>query len=119
MSIWTQLDAYSVDQGFEPSWALDRRLVDHRPDLANARVAKLVKDVFGERYPSPVYGQAQKPPLGRAVEPETARDVGRVGDQQVDVEMKVRNRGEVLIVQAGNVVLVDGGELGLLHERRA
>jgi hypothetical protein len=73
----------------------DRPLVDHRPDLRNSLVAKLIEDVLGEDDPSAVHRQAKKQTLGPAVESEPARDMGRFADHELDVELEVRDLGEI------------------------
>src|SRR5262249_31208730 len=88
--------------------------------------------------------------LRRTVEVQPTRDIGRIGNEELNVETKVRNFAKVsfqhlaitrypdappvvdhfimnepmqirpvLLVQAGNVVTVDAGEIVLRHRHRA
>src|SRR6185437_1419907 len=69
----------------------DRRLVDDRPHLHNLLLPEFVEHVLGKRNPLPVHIEAEKFSLRRTVEGEPARDIGRIGDQKLNVEMEVRD----------------------------
>jgi hypothetical protein len=75
----------------------NRPLVDHRPHLHDSFVAKLIEDVLGEVDPPAVDREIEKEALRPAVEPEPARDVRRVADQEFDVELKVRDLLEIAL----------------------
>ena len=75
----------------------DGRLVDHRPDLHNSLVAKLIEDVLGEIDSSAVYRQPKKEALWAAIESQPARDVRRIADHKLDVELEVRNLLEIAL----------------------
>src|SRR3954464_6443152 len=69
----------------------DRCLVYDRPYLANSLAPKFIEHVLGERHSLPAYIEAEERSPGRAVEAQPARDVRRIANQQLDVEIKVRN----------------------------
>ena len=69
----------------------DRRLVDNRPHLHDLLFPEFVEHVLGKRNPLPVYIEAEKFSLRRTVEGEPARDIGRIGDQKLNVEAEVRD----------------------------
>jgi hypothetical protein len=78
-------------RAFASQLGFDRRLVDDRPDLTDLAGAKPVENVLGEPHSPAVDRQAEEQALRRAVEAQPARDMGRLGDQELDVEMKVRD----------------------------
>src|ERR1700722_6576247 len=77
--------------------SFDRRFVDHRPDLRDSFVAELIEDVLRENDPPAVHWETEKEALGPAVEAEPARDMGRIADQEFDVELEVRDLFEIAL----------------------
>ena len=75
--------------------SLDRRLIDHRPNLHDSFVPEPVEDVLGEDDPPAVYREAKKQTLRPAVEPKPARDMRRFADHQLDREPKIRDLLEI------------------------
>jgi hypothetical protein len=75
----------------------DRRLVDHRPDFRDSFAPELIEDILGEDDPSAVHREIEKEALGPAVEAEPARDMGRIADQEFDVELEVRDLFEIAL----------------------
>jgi len=71
--------------------SFDRRLVDNRPYLCNFFAAKFVDHILGKENSLTVYVEAKERCLWRTVETQPARYIRRIGNQQLDVEIKVRN----------------------------
>ena len=61
----------------------DRPLVDHRPDLRNSLVAKLIEDVLGEGDPFAVHWEIEEETLRPAVEFEAGSRRGAVRRSKV------------------------------------
>src|SRR6267142_1345220 len=87
--------AHSCDPLAHPPYGLklsfDRRLVDNRPYLCNLFAAKFVDHILGEGNSLAVDMEAEERCLWRTVEAQPARDIRRIGNQYLDVEIKVRN----------------------------
>src|SRR5690242_14336989 len=91
--------AVALEAGYGRSSArklrLDGRLVDYGPYLHNLLRPKRIKDVLCKGHPLSVDLQAEEIPGRPAVEPQPARDMRRLGDQELNVEMEVGNLAEV------------------------
>src|SRR5882724_4986313 len=71
--------------------SFDRRLVDNRPYLCNLFTAKFVDHILGEGNSLAVDMEAEERCLWRTIEAQPARYIRRIGNQYLDVEIKVRN----------------------------
>jgi hypothetical protein len=76
---------------------LDRGLVYDRPHLNDLILLKLIDHVLGKEHFFAVYGKIEEFSSRRAIEANSARDVGRVGDQDLNIEEQVRNFFEILL----------------------
>ena len=81
--------------GFTLKLSFDGCLIDHRPNLNDLFAAKFVNHILGKGNSLTVYMQAKEIPRRRAVELYPARDVRWIGNQDLNVEIKVRNFIEV------------------------
>ena len=88
-------DSTSSHRALELSF--DRRLVDDRPYLLDLAFPKFVENILGEANSPPVDLEAQERSLRHAIEAQPARNIRWVGNQQLDLEMKVRNLRKVLL----------------------
>src|SRR5208337_4547680 len=126
--------------------SLDSRPIYYRPYLLDLFSPKIIEYILGEGNSFPVYMEAKELSLRRTVEAQPARYIRRIGNQQLNIEMKVPNLIKVslqhraitrypdplsvvahfvmnellqfrpvLLVQAGDVVPVDVGEIGFHH----
>src|SRR6266436_6643946 len=71
--------------------SFDRRLVDNRPYLCNLFAAKFIDYILGKGNSLAVDMEAEERCLWRTVEAQPARYIRRIGNQYLDVEIKVRN----------------------------
>src|SRR6267142_383047 len=69
----------------------DSSLIDDGPCRFDFPLVELVKHVLRKGYLAPINLKAEETSLGRAVKSQAARDVRRLADQEVNVEMKVRD----------------------------
>ncbi len=77
--------------------SFDRRLVDDRPYLRDLALPKFIENILGEANSPAVHLEPKERSLGRTIEAQPARDIRRVGHQQLDLEMKVRNFRKVFL----------------------
>src|SRR5450755_1658610 len=73
----------------------NRRLVDDRPYFLDSLVSKFIEYVFGKRNSLPVHMETKQQSFRRAVEAQPARDKGRLGNQQMDIKIEIRNRTKI------------------------
>jgi hypothetical protein len=73
----------------------DDGLIDHRPDGVDLPVGEPIKDVLGERDPLALDRKAEQFALGRAIEDEPRCDMGRLDNDEIDLEDEVGDRREV------------------------
>src|SRR5579884_1166147 len=71
--------------------SFDSCLIYNRPDLPDLLSPKFIEDILGKGDSLPVDMEPKKRSFWRTVEPQPARYVRRVGNQQQNVERKVRN----------------------------
>jgi hypothetical protein len=69
----------------------DSSLIDDGPCRFDFPLVELVEHVLRKGYLAPINLKAEETSLGRAVKSQAARDVRRLADQEVNVEMKVRD----------------------------
>src|SRR5258705_1447587 len=69
----------------------DSSLIDDGPCRFDFPLVELVEYVLRKGYLAPINLKAEETSLGRAVKSQAARDVRRLADQEVNVEMKVRD----------------------------
>src|ERR1700722_5432242 len=75
--------------------SLNRGLVDDGPHFLDSLVQKFIEYVFGKRDFSAVYRQTEQQSFRRAVKTQPACDPGRLGNQQTDVKIQIRNRTKI------------------------
>ena len=76
--------------------SLDRSLVDHRPDGGNLGSREFIEDVFGKRDPASIDPQTQEVAFRGAIECKAGGKTRRFADQQLNLELQIRDVCEVL-----------------------
>src|ERR1700730_8976140 len=71
--------------------SFDSCLIYNRPYLPNLVSPKLIEYIFSKGNSFPVYKESKELALWRTIEFEPASYIRRIGDQQLNVEIKVRN----------------------------
>ncbi len=86
-------DTFTKANGHPSSLKLrfDSSLIDDGPCRFDFPLVELVEHVLSKAYLAPINLKAEETSLGRAVKSQAARDVRRLADQEVNVEMKVRD----------------------------
>ena len=75
--------------------SFDRRFIHHRPYLDNPFSSKFVEHVLGKGDSLPIYCEAKELSLWRTIEEQPARQIGGIGDEQLNVKLEVRDFGKV------------------------
>src|SRR6266481_6835355 len=90
---WALNDTFTKANGHPSSLKLrfDSSLIDDGPCRFDFPLVELVEHVLRKGYLAPINLKAEETSLGRAVKSQAARDVRRLADQEVNVEMKVRD----------------------------
>src|SRR5581483_2193420 len=77
--------------------SFDGRLVEDRPDLSDSSFQEFVENILRERDSPAIHVEAKELSLRRTIEAQSARDKGRLGNQHLNIEMKIGNRVEVAL----------------------
>src|SRR4051812_35786636 len=73
------------------------RLVYDRPYLRDLPLPKFIENILGEGNSLPIDLKAKERSLRGTIEAQPACDIRRIGHQQLDVKMKVRNLRDVFL----------------------
>src|SRR5258707_6225788 len=79
------------EQFFALKLSFDSRLIYNRPYLYNLLAAKFIDHILGKANSLTVYMEAKELSLWRTVKAYPARYIRRIGNQHLDIEIKVRN----------------------------
>src|SRR5258706_12033983 len=106
------------EQFFALKLSFDSRLIYNRPYLYNLFSAKFIYCILGKGNFLTVYMEAKELSLWRTVEAYPARYIRRIGNQHLNVEIKVRNFIKVSLQHFEITITRPADRCGSLHHER-
>ena len=77
--------------------SLNNRLIYNRPYPNDPLPIEFIKDILGKSDSLPVYTETEEGSFRCAIETQPARDIGRIGDEQLNAEDEIRNVFAILL----------------------